>query len=209
MKKQIMIGLLAATYAFGSVKIEDNLKDITNVSFNITDKNRDSLNKLIEKYGKSPKFSFPVRLDYINYRQDNKSYKVQNPLVYIEPSLANDILTGKRKVIKLNGTQKKYDKGNTFIITPDKDKPVAKVVKTTKNTTTKKVEPVKKEVKKDMIIEPKKDQKTKETITSPKVEKFKKIFKKKPVIDVETISAADLTITDHILLMKKKAWDEK
>lgn len=100
-----------------SDKLEDNLIQVSDVSFELHKNSRASIKKMLDKYGENAKFSFPVKMAqvYYHYKGDTKS--TFDAIVYLTPKMAKKILNDKsvNKVI-LSGVQKKHKNKSTFVV---------------------------------------------------------------------------------------------
>lgn len=100
-----------------SDKLEDNLIQVSDVSFELHKNSRASIKKMLDKYGENAKFSFPIKMSQVDYHYKGDTKSTFDAIVYITPKMAKKILSDKEvnKVI-LNGVQKKHKNKSTFVV---------------------------------------------------------------------------------------------
>lgn len=100
-----------------SDKLEDNLIQVSDVSFELHKNSRASIKKMLDKYGENAKFSFPVKMVQVDYHYKGDTKSTFDAIVYLTPKMAKKILNDKsvNKVI-LNGVQKKHKNKSTFVV---------------------------------------------------------------------------------------------
>lgn len=98
-----------------SDKFEDNVISVSDVSFELHYKTRETLKIQMAKYGRNPNFSFLVKVAEVEWHKKGSSYKNFDSMVYISPEIARQIVDNPEiNKIVLKENQQKHSRRNTF-----------------------------------------------------------------------------------------------
>ena len=164
-----------------SDRLEDNVVDVTDVSFELHKNSRATMERQLEKYSENANFSFPVKMAQVNYHQKGDTHSTFNATVYVTPKMAKKLVNDKSisKVV-VSGTQKKHKSKPVFIVKDIKPVFIANLEPESEYLITKK-----KEVKKSNPFVAEKKNKQGDAVSQPK--STKGVMKDADEIDIDSV----------------------